>query len=121
MLTRSQVARRLGKSVATVRRLEGVELYPRRDWRGGWQFSEVEADGLRKRNGEGASGAGGHGRSARGIRLGTRLGPLRLAWPTWKRSSQPFSPTVFVDPELSQIFEDGDLHASENAVARDPT
>jgi len=49
MLTRSQVARRLGKSVATVRRLEGMELYPRRDWRGVWRFDEAEVGALQRK------------------------------------------------------------------------
>jgi hypothetical protein len=45
MLTRGQVAKRLGKSVATVRRLEGRELHPRRDTKGVLRFDpeEVEA------------------------------------------------------------------------------
>lgn len=45
MLTRGQVAKRLGKSVATVRRLEGRELHPRRDAKGVLRFDpdEVEA------------------------------------------------------------------------------
>jgi len=45
MLTRSGVAKRLGKSLATVRRMEGVELHPTRDERGVHHFDpeEVEA------------------------------------------------------------------------------
>jgi len=45
MLTRGQVAKRLGKSIATVRRLEGRELHPRRDAKGVLRFDrdEVEA------------------------------------------------------------------------------
>lgn len=45
MLTRSGVAKRLGKSLATVRRMEGVELHPTRDERGVHRFDpdEVEA------------------------------------------------------------------------------
>jgi hypothetical protein len=42
MLTRSQVARKLGKSVATVRRMEGVELNPVRDERCFHRFDERE-------------------------------------------------------------------------------
>lgn len=40
MLTRRQVAARLGKSVATVRRIEGVLLEPVRDRRGTYRFDE---------------------------------------------------------------------------------
>lgn len=45
MMTRSQVAKRLGKSIATVRRMEGHELHPTKDERGFNRFdpSEVEA------------------------------------------------------------------------------
>jgi len=46
MLTRSQVARRLGKSLATVRRLEGSSLHPRRDDNGVHWFDESEVKRL---------------------------------------------------------------------------
>jgi len=44
MLTRSGVAKRLGKSIATVRRMEGVELFPRRDERGVCRFDPDEVE-----------------------------------------------------------------------------
>lgn len=44
MLTRSGVAKRLGKSIATVRRMEDEELHPLRDARGVLQFSEEEVE-----------------------------------------------------------------------------
>jgi hypothetical protein len=44
MLTRSQVAKRLGKSIATVRRMEGTVLHPRRDAGGVLRFDPVEVD-----------------------------------------------------------------------------
>lgn len=46
MLTRSQVARRLGRSLATVRRLEGIELHPQRDARGVNLFDPDEVDAV---------------------------------------------------------------------------
>src|SRR4051812_35685490 len=46
MLTRSQVARRLGKSVATVRRIEGILLAPARDRRGVYRFDPADVDDL---------------------------------------------------------------------------
>ncbi|MET0791105.1 MAG: hypothetical protein ABW061_06245 [Polyangiaceae bacterium] len=46
MLTRSQVAKRLGKSVATVRRLEGVLLAPVQDARGVYRFNADDVDDL---------------------------------------------------------------------------
>jgi len=46
MLTRSGVAKRLGKSIATVRRMEAEELHPVRDARGVLQFSEEEVERL---------------------------------------------------------------------------
>src|SRR5262245_59629875 len=54
MLRRSQVARRLGRSVATVRRLEGAVLFPERDRRGIYRFDEGEVADLarRVRNGD---------------------------------------------------------------------
>jgi hypothetical protein len=46
MLTRTQVARRLGRSIATVRRLEGEGLHPVTDERGVHWFDEREVDRL---------------------------------------------------------------------------
>lgn len=46
VLTRMQVARRLGKSVATVRRLEGHSLNPVRDGRGIHRFHPEEVERL---------------------------------------------------------------------------
>src|SRR5690349_13236282 len=46
MLTRAQVAKRLGKSIATVRRLEGHALHPTRDERGIHRFDRAEVDQL---------------------------------------------------------------------------
>ncbi|MEO6599518.1 MAG: hypothetical protein ABIQ16_06565 [Polyangiaceae bacterium] len=48
-MTRKQVASRLGKSVATVRRIEGVLLYPTRDARGVHRFDVSEVDALARR------------------------------------------------------------------------
>lgn len=45
-MTRGQVARRLGKSIATVRRLEGVLLNPVQDELGVWHFDDAEVDRL---------------------------------------------------------------------------
>jgi hypothetical protein len=42
MLTRAQVAARLGKSIATIRRMEGTDLHPRKDANGVHRFSPVE-------------------------------------------------------------------------------
>jgi hypothetical protein len=50
MLTRAQVAERIGKSIATVRRLQdGGELSSRRDWRGVHLFDEWEVAKLVER------------------------------------------------------------------------
>jgi hypothetical protein len=46
MLTRAQVAKRLGKSIATVRRLEGDRIHPRRDEAGINRFHPAEVDRL---------------------------------------------------------------------------
>lgn len=45
-MTRKQVAVRLGKSLATVRRIEGVLLHPTRDARGVHRFDETEVETL---------------------------------------------------------------------------
>jgi hypothetical protein len=45
-LTRSQVARRLGKSVATVRRLESRVLHPKRGRSGTWLFDSDHVERL---------------------------------------------------------------------------
>lgn len=47
-LTRAEVARRLGKSIATVRRLEYRVLYPARDERGVLRFDEADVDRARR-------------------------------------------------------------------------
>lgn len=44
MLTRAGVAKRLGKSIATIRRMEGVELHPVRDEHGVYRFDPDEVD-----------------------------------------------------------------------------
>lgn len=49
MLTRTQVARRLGRSLATVRRAEGKTLHPTVDGRGTHRFDPVEVDALAER------------------------------------------------------------------------
>ncbi|HEY0469904.1 MAG TPA: hypothetical protein VGC79_37215 [Polyangiaceae bacterium] len=45
-MTRKQVADRLGRSLATVRRLEGTLLHPQRDARGVHHFDRDEVEGL---------------------------------------------------------------------------
>jgi len=52
-MTRQQVAKRLGKSLATVRRLEGVRLNPIRDARGVYQFDPDEVEALAEAVGDG--------------------------------------------------------------------
>lgn len=47
-LTRAEVARQLGKSIATVRRLEYRVLFPSRDARGILRFEESEVDRARR-------------------------------------------------------------------------
>src|SRR5688572_29571556 len=49
MLTRAQVARRLGKSIATVRRLEGESLHPLQDEAGVYRFDAAQVDRLATR------------------------------------------------------------------------
>ena len=46
MLTRGQVARRLGKSIATVRRMEGNQLHPARDAHGVLRFAAEDVERL---------------------------------------------------------------------------
>lgn len=48
MLTRSAVAKRIQRSVATVRRLEGNELFPQLDERGVHRFEEAEVEEVRQ-------------------------------------------------------------------------
>ena len=49
--TRAQVARRLGKSISTVRRLEGVDLHPVRGPDGVNRFDPAEVEALARRTG----------------------------------------------------------------------
>jgi hypothetical protein len=51
MITRAQVARRLGKSIATVRRLEGHSLHPCVDESGVHRFDPKEVERLRQEKG----------------------------------------------------------------------
>ena len=44
MLTRGQVAKRLGKSIATVRRMEGRALHPKRNQKGVLRFDPAEVE-----------------------------------------------------------------------------
>ena len=78
VLTRSGVAKRLGKSIATVRRLEGRELFPIVDTQGVHRFpnDQVQRLLLRLHAGDSISGARGDwllgGRSQRSGRRSTR-------------------------------------------------
>jgi hypothetical protein len=85
MLTRSQVAKRLGKSIATVRRLEGVHLFPRKDRRGVHWFEEYEVEAL-----------------ARSIRSGLSL-PRGLT--NVSRSNEPLRPRGKVHDEQIHDLE----------------
>ncbi len=65
MLTRGQVAKRIGKSIATVRRLEGVEFHPKRDAGGVFRFDPREVDRVAARLRQKRRGhVGTNGRSA---------------------------------------------------------
>jgi hypothetical protein len=73
MLTRAQVAERIGKSIATVRRLQhGGELDSRRDWRGVHLFDEWDVAELVERysSGERITAARGESISTSRIRGG---------------------------------------------------
>ena len=48
-MTRQQVAQRLGKSLATVRRIEGTLLHPTRDARGQYRFDDSEVEDVARR------------------------------------------------------------------------
>ena len=57
MLTRAGVAKRLGRSIATVRRLEGVELHPWVDERGVHRFDAAEVELVRSKDAENSAPA----------------------------------------------------------------
>jgi hypothetical protein len=63
-MTRQQVARRLGKSLATVRRLEGALLHPTRDSRGIHRFDNEEVEALAHSIERGQVSLGPHLRAA---------------------------------------------------------
>ena len=82
MLTRAAVAKRLGRSIATVRRLEGNELHPWTDERGVHRFDAAEVDELARRAQE--SGltpfgivAGGEGAEAALADAADQIGTLK--------------------------------------------
>jgi hypothetical protein len=72
VLTRGGVARKLGKSVATVRRLEGHELWPVVDTNGVHRFSEDQVSCLQHKLREGVGAP-----AARGEWLKSRTGRHR--------------------------------------------
>ena len=65
MMTRGQVARRLGKSIATVRRLEGTQLHPRRDASGVLRFDPNEVERVARALGRGGGAPGVPGMRSR--------------------------------------------------------
>src|SRR5262245_37208846 len=70
VLTRRQVAERLGVSVSTVRRNEFSLLHPIYDERGVWRFDPQELTGLKLRRRVGRKSASRrrrHGRAAKGV------------------------------------------------------
>jgi hypothetical protein len=75
MLSRSAVAKLLGRSIATVRRLEGRELFPQRDRKGVLRFDEDEIAAV-----------------ARRLRTGD-VPAARGDWPSEQRHARPWSPT----------------------------
>ncbi|MGC4088728.1 MAG: hypothetical protein QM756_12685 [Polyangiaceae bacterium] len=107
MLTRSQVAGRLGKSIATVRRLEHVYLHPRRDAHGVHRFDPDEVERLATSLAHGKLGATGTPRSgdwkgwlarrmARGKRHEASKGPRKA-----DHESQPYA--IVMERELAEL------------------
>ena len=95
MLTRSDVAKRLGKCIATVRRMEGVELHPVRDERGVNRFDPDEVEAA-------AAGRAGEGAIH------------RAGW------SSPGDPTEYFEDPLERRRDDqGERLYREIAEARD--
>jgi hypothetical protein len=71
MITRAQVARRLGKSIATVRRLEGHALHPCLDDSGVHRFDPEEVERLRQEGGTRTEPAAAEWLQVHGDRRGT--------------------------------------------------
>lgn len=69
MLTRAQVAKRLGRSIATVRRLEGSELRPWRDARGVHRFALADVERVLVRRAAGLPSAASAGLVESGRRV----------------------------------------------------
>ena len=95
MLTRSGVAKLLRRSVATVRRLEGHELFPRRDARGVHRFDESEVAEVAHR-----------------LR-GGNLDAARGRWLTHRRTFLPFRSAKAthrddIGEELKRLTEEND-------------
>jgi hypothetical protein len=109
MLTRSAVAKRLGRSLATVRRLEGHELFPQCDARGVHWFDEAEVAAVAQRV------ARGEATSARGLWLTCLPAPF-------SREASPLRPrpslrTAEADSSTSNADEVARLR-QENAELR---
>ena len=75
MLTRAGVAKYLGKSIATVRRLEGRDLFPRVDKRGVHRFYETEVSCVRDRLRAGILVPAARGKWLRGSSRSKRRAP----------------------------------------------
>lgn len=109
MLTRAQVAARLGKSVATVRRLEGVVLHPHRGRNGVRLFNPYEVERV-AREGYEPQLRSAHGRrteSTRGRREPRREEPQR--WPSageydQMRELARFLAHIFVDTASNRMI-----------------
>src|SRR5688572_10799787 len=71
MLTRRGVAKQLGKSVATVRRLEGSELHPTADACGVHRFPRAQVERLRRRIRDGQAVSAARGEWLRGNSRGS--------------------------------------------------
>jgi hypothetical protein len=81
MLTRSAVAKRLKCSIATVRRLEGHDLFPRRDSNGVHRFDESEVAEVARRlvNGDAPAAKGSWLRGSASCRTTSRVGSSRTS------------------------------------------
>lgn len=91
-MTRANVARRLGKSIATIRRMEGIELHPVKDGNGVNRFDAAEVEAILLTGSERLQTASSH-----------RIGPIGSR--QFIGGDEPcLEASSAVDPHLGEIF-----------------
>lgn len=113
MLTRSQVAQRLGRSLATVRRLEGTVLHPQQDPQGVHRFDPDEVEAVASHLAE--TGSVWQSSNAVGTEHSHHYGTQKTVWPSSNRSA---SQEQLADAQHRAQRAERELRRYQERVAR---